>query len=159
MKKVIFLIKKAGQFFEIYINKRPSPLRRTKNLGRCLLMISTYIDETRIQNYEVYGYEFGRQQLIKEFDHTLILRFAKNNKDSILSYSEIDGEFEDDEDDEDVEYEFEDDDREDYQNRFEREHEIRRSPSTSKYHYQKKDLSYDLESIVTNLKNGLGSKK
>lgn len=156
MKKVIFLIRKNGQYFEIYVNKRPSPLRRTKNLGRSLLMISTYIEETRIQNYELWGYERGRQQLIKEFDHNLILRFAKDNKDSILSYSELDGDFDED-DDNDDKYEFEEDDNRevDFRRNFERE-EIRRP--ISKYSYQRKDNSYHLEKITSNFKNALGRK-
>lgn len=153
MKKVIFLIRKNNQYFEIYVNKRPSPLRRTKNLGRCLLMISTYIEDTRIPNYELWGYERGRQQLIKEFDHSLILRFAKDNKDSILSYSELDGDFDEDDD---IEFEDNDDDRNiELRRDFERE-EIKRS--NSKYHYQRKDNSFHLEKIISNIKNTLGKK-
>jgi hypothetical protein len=151
MKKVLFVIKHTNGFFEIWVNKLLR--KRFKNLGRCVIFIAQYIFESRIQNYEIYAFDKGRQTLIKNFNVDVIYDFIKDKKDSILSFGEYDddinsdndSDFEFDDDNEDIEYSS---NRRSIKNNFQKRKRI----ST----YTPKDNSYELEVIKENIKNFLG---
>ena len=163
MKKFIILIRKSGQYIEIYANKKY--LSKTKKLGKCILMIANHLVAGRITNYEVYAYEKNRQKLIKGFDAQMIVDYSKSNKDcSILANDEDDFEdddrdrrrfIDDDEDDDDDRYEFEDDDDDEngfrhsrFMNRDRDRPQIRRH-----YTYTSRGSDHDIEKIKDNLRN------
>lgn len=162
MKKFIILIRKSGQYFEIYANKKY--LSKTKKLGKCILMIANHLVAGRITNYEVYAYEKNRQKLIKGFDAQMIVDYSKSNKDcSILANDEDDFEdddrdrrrFEDDDDDDDrYESEEDDDDDRDYSRRSRIMERDRERPQIRRgYTYVSRGVDHDLEKIKDNLRN------
>lgn len=151
MKKVIFVVKYLANFFEIHVNKRC--VKRTKNLGRCIIYIAQYIIDARIQNYDIYCNDRGRQILIKDFNAETVYDFTKDKKDSILSFGEYESdneEFFDDEDENEDDFEYE---RRSSRFRDGRNSQLR---SSKTYKYTPKDNSYDLEVLKENLKNLLG---
>lgn len=153
MKKSIFIIKRVDGYFEIIFNKRPTN-KRTRNLGKCILYIAEIIDNLKLQNYEVYGYERGRQIQIKNFDAELIMDFAKDKKDSIISFGEYDDDDRDfDDDDDNDDDDFRENRRGLERNRFNNREDRRESFSrNSGYSYTPKDNSHTLEIIKDNLK-------
>lgn len=151
MKKVLFFIKRSENIFEISVNKQ-KPLKRVKNLGRCLIFISQYIVESRIQNYELYAFERGRHIAIKDFNADNIYDFSKDKKDSILSF----GEYENEKDDELDFNNDEEDDNFSYSRNYEKQHNNTQYKKKYKYNYTPKDNSHTLEIIKDNIKNLLG---